>query len=259
MGNDVEIPDKANLKIGEVAKLLELEPYVLRYWETEFEQLHPDKTRSGQRVYKRADIEQIVHIRELLYTEQYTIAGARRQLELHPDAPVSGAAVDPARLTELEEANASLQQTCAQLRAELEEVEDARATLRAKLEQLEQERDVFHAQVETLEQQLARTSDRLEQKVSELAQIEAAEASRTAIDERWETMADQLNEDVVRLEREIEEYRQEIAQLITQRDQLEGRCEEYEAKLRHQKQGKHRVLELLHSELVGLHQLAHAR
>ena len=79
--NKVEIPDKATFKIGEVAKLLELEPYVLRYWETEFEQLTPSKTRSGQRVYEAEDIEQLVRIRDLLYVEQYTIAGARRQLK----------------------------------------------------------------------------------------------------------------------------------------------------------------------------------
>lgn len=77
----IEIPEKAYFKIGEVAKLLDVEPYVLRYWETEFDELDPEKTKSGQRVYQRIDIELLFQIRALLYEEMFTIAGARRQLE----------------------------------------------------------------------------------------------------------------------------------------------------------------------------------
>jgi len=79
---ELDIPEKTFFKIGEVAKLLDLEPYVLRYWESEFEMLDPDKTDSGQRSYRREDIELICQIRGLLYDEMFTIAGARRQLEL---------------------------------------------------------------------------------------------------------------------------------------------------------------------------------
>jgi DNA-binding transcriptional MerR regulator len=78
----VDIPDKTYFKIGEVAKLLDLEPYVLRYWESEFDVLEPGKTDSGQRIYQREDIELVCQIRGLLYDEMFTIAGARRQLEL---------------------------------------------------------------------------------------------------------------------------------------------------------------------------------
>ena len=78
----IQIPDKTYFKIGEVAKLLDLQPYVLRYWETEFDVLKPEKTKSGQRAYRRVDIELLFLIKTLLYDEMYTIAGACRQLKL---------------------------------------------------------------------------------------------------------------------------------------------------------------------------------
>ena len=71
---------KPFLKIGEVAKLLRVKPHVLRYWESEFPSLKPKKNPSGQRIYARADIEAIVEIQNLLYTQRYTIAGAKRML-----------------------------------------------------------------------------------------------------------------------------------------------------------------------------------
>lgn len=75
------IPDKLYFKIGEVAKLIGVEPYVLRYWETEFPQITPVKSQTGQRLYKRHDVETIVTIRELLYDQKFTINGARRKLK----------------------------------------------------------------------------------------------------------------------------------------------------------------------------------
>ena len=63
-----------------MSRLTGLEPYVLRYWETEFPQLKPDKGRSGQRLYKKKDVDNIFHIKQLLYKDGYTIAGARRKL-----------------------------------------------------------------------------------------------------------------------------------------------------------------------------------
>ena len=66
---------KLYYKIGEACKLLEIQPYVLRYWETEFPFLAPDKSRSGQRVYNEGELEIIRRIKELLYEEGYTIAG----------------------------------------------------------------------------------------------------------------------------------------------------------------------------------------
>jgi DNA-binding transcriptional MerR regulator len=76
----IKIPDRLYYKIGEVAQITKTEPYVLRYWETEFPFLKPTKNKSGQRLYKRKDVEIILRIKELLYHEGYTIAGAHRKL-----------------------------------------------------------------------------------------------------------------------------------------------------------------------------------
>lgn len=78
---DPRIPDKQFFRIGEVAGIAEVETYVLRFWETEFTSLKPQKTRSNQRMYSRKDVEQVLRIRDLLYEEGYTISGARRQLK----------------------------------------------------------------------------------------------------------------------------------------------------------------------------------
>jgi DNA-binding transcriptional MerR regulator len=68
-------------KIGEACKILDVQPYVLRYWETEFPLLKPDKSRSGQRVYSQREIDIIARIKQLLYDEGYTIAGAKKKLD----------------------------------------------------------------------------------------------------------------------------------------------------------------------------------
>jgi DNA-binding transcriptional MerR regulator len=68
-------------KIGEACKVLDIQPYVLRYWETEFPSLSPGKSRSGQRVYSEKELAVIRRIKELLYDEGYTIAGAKKKLE----------------------------------------------------------------------------------------------------------------------------------------------------------------------------------
>jgi DNA-binding transcriptional MerR regulator len=75
------VAKKLYYKIGEACKLLEIQPYVLRYWETEFPALNPSKSRSGQRVYSERELEIIRRIKQLLYEEGYTIAGAKKKLE----------------------------------------------------------------------------------------------------------------------------------------------------------------------------------
>ena len=75
------IPDKLYFRISEVSKLAGLEPYVLRYWESEFKLIKPIRTKSRHRLYRRKDLEIILEIKKLLYTEQYTIAGAKKRLE----------------------------------------------------------------------------------------------------------------------------------------------------------------------------------
>ncbi len=74
-------PSKLFYRIGEVSRLTGLEPHVLRYWETEFPQLRPEKGRSGQRLYKKKDLDHVFSIKRLLYKEGYTISGARRRLK----------------------------------------------------------------------------------------------------------------------------------------------------------------------------------
>ena len=75
-----EIPDKLYFRIGEVASLLAVEPYVLRYWETEFQSLAPKKSGTGHRLYRRKDVELLLKIKQLLYEKRYTIEGARQSL-----------------------------------------------------------------------------------------------------------------------------------------------------------------------------------
>lgn len=77
---DVVIPDKLYFRIGEVARLCRLPAYVLRFWETEFSSLKPVKSGTGQRMYRKRDVESVLHIKRLLYEDGFTIAGARAQL-----------------------------------------------------------------------------------------------------------------------------------------------------------------------------------
>ena len=76
-----EIPDKLYFKIGEVSDILGVEPYVLRYWQTEFPQLSPKKSGTGHRLYRRKDVELLLRIKELLYEKRFTIEGARQTLQ----------------------------------------------------------------------------------------------------------------------------------------------------------------------------------
>ena len=82
-----EIPDKLYFKIGEVSELLGVEPYVLRYWETEFAVLSPKKSGTGHRLYRRKDVELLLRIKHLLRDKRYTIEGARQSLHAEAKAP----------------------------------------------------------------------------------------------------------------------------------------------------------------------------
>lgn len=84
---DTKLPDKQYMKIGEVSRITSLNSSVLRFWETEFPQLRPVKSRSGQRLYTRGNVELILNIRHLLYQEKLTIAGARNRIAKTPDFP----------------------------------------------------------------------------------------------------------------------------------------------------------------------------
>ncbi len=81
---DFQIPDKLYYKIGEVAKFTGVKAHVLRYWETEFKTIRPNKSRSNQRLYRKQDVDLILRLKDLLYNQGFTIAGARKKLREKP-------------------------------------------------------------------------------------------------------------------------------------------------------------------------------
>ena len=83
---DSQIPDKLYYKIGEVAKFTGVKTHVLRYWESEFSAIKPNKSRSNQRLYRRQDVDLILRLKDLLYNQGFTIAGARKKLREKPVA-----------------------------------------------------------------------------------------------------------------------------------------------------------------------------
>jgi DNA-binding transcriptional MerR regulator len=98
-----ELPSKLFFRIGEVASLVGVEPHVLRYWEREFRSIRPTKSAKGQRVYSRKDVESLLRVRDLLYRDGFTIAGARKKLSTRAadaaDATVSADATEAAEGT----------------------------------------------------------------------------------------------------------------------------------------------------------------
>jgi DNA-binding transcriptional MerR regulator len=102
---DRQIPNKLFFKIGEVCEITDTQPYVLRYWESEFPALAPAKNSSGQRIYRRKDIETVLRIKQLLYEEGFTIAGAKKRLE----AEVGGKGPTPVSMASGAEAVAATQ------------------------------------------------------------------------------------------------------------------------------------------------------
>jgi DNA-binding transcriptional MerR regulator len=80
MASSIKIPDRIFFRIGDVAEILGVKPYVLRYWETEFSLVSPEKSSAGQRVYRRSDVEALMLIKHLRYEERYSIEGARKRI-----------------------------------------------------------------------------------------------------------------------------------------------------------------------------------
>jgi DNA-binding transcriptional MerR regulator len=100
VSGEVMIPDKLYFRIGEVSRLCGLPSYVLRFWETEFNQLKPTKSGTGQRMYRKIDVENVLRIKKLLYDQGFTIAGARQQLRAETkrkQSPLPFAVPTPAR------------------------------------------------------------------------------------------------------------------------------------------------------------------
>lgn len=115
-----ELPDKLFFRIGEAAQLVGVEPHVLRYWESEFE-MHPERSTSGQRMYRRKDIARFLHIRRLLHDEGFTIAGARKAL-LDPTAEPSPTSMAASRIHQAVERLTTVRQQIAEVRARLDQI-----------------------------------------------------------------------------------------------------------------------------------------
>jgi DNA-binding transcriptional MerR regulator len=117
---NASIPDKLYFRIGDVAKLCGVEAYVLRFWETEFPQLKPNKSGTGQRLYRRRDVELALRIKQLLYADGYTIAGARQVFATeNREARKTPPAQLPARRAS---ANGTAEKQLLKLRGELKEI-----------------------------------------------------------------------------------------------------------------------------------------
>src|SRR5881275_3685276 len=111
-----EIPDELYFKIGEVSDLLGVEPYVLRYWETEFSVLSPKKSGTGHRLYRRKDVELLLRIKHLLYEKRFTIEGARQTLHAEAKAP------KPQRVSKRVQAELFGEDPLPEIRRELKEI-----------------------------------------------------------------------------------------------------------------------------------------
>ncbi len=127
MGN-WEIPNKLYFSIGDVCKLVKLEPYVLRFWEKEFPSLSPAKGSNGRRMYRRKDVEMVMTIKLLLYEQGFTISGARKVLSEkkgnHPHMPADGrpSPSDPPSQKPLSDRRSVLMETIRQLKNELRSI-----------------------------------------------------------------------------------------------------------------------------------------
>ncbi|ABA88671.1 transcriptional regulator, MerR family [Syntrophotalea carbinolica DSM 2380] len=113
----VSIPDKLYFKIGEVAQLTGVKPHVLRYWESEFRQIRPVKSQGKQRLYRRDDIEFVLNLKDILYGQGYTIAGAKKILAKQAGSEKAASSVNPEEAVELLR---DIRRDLLQLRASLE-------------------------------------------------------------------------------------------------------------------------------------------
>ena len=117
----VHIPEKLFFKIGEVCDITEVQAHVLRYWESEFPMLAPQKNRAGQRTYRKRDVEMVLRIKELLYEDQYTIAGAKKKLasEIRGASKLKVVTPEMAAIASAEQVEASQQSAPASLPQQL--------------------------------------------------------------------------------------------------------------------------------------------
>jgi DNA-binding transcriptional MerR regulator len=121
------LPVKLYYRIGEVSEIVGVEPHVLRYWETEFRSIRPQKSRKGQRIYSRRDVDRLLKVKDLLYSHGFTIAGARKRLREGGAEPTAALAVAVAAVP-------AAPRPGAQLRAALGEIRRDIVTLLAELD-----------------------------------------------------------------------------------------------------------------------------
>jgi DNA-binding transcriptional MerR regulator len=119
-----DAPPKLYFRIGEVAELVGVEPHVLRYWEREFRGIRPTKSAKGQRVYSRRDLETLLRVRDLLYKEGFTIAGARKKLQRREGGPPGGAPRTSPRVSTAREQLLTLRQEIESFLVELDSMGD---------------------------------------------------------------------------------------------------------------------------------------
>ncbi len=117
MAGPRKLPVKLYYRIGEVAEIVGVEPHVLRYWETEFRTIRPQKSRKGQRIYSRRDVEKLLNVKDLLYTHGFTIAGARKQLRVGAVGASPASSSDPKTRTGLLELKKEVEAMLAELAA----------------------------------------------------------------------------------------------------------------------------------------------
>ncbi len=117
-----QLPDKLYFRIGEVAEIVGVEPHVLRYWETEFRSVKPEKSRKGQRVYSRRDVDVLLKVKDLLYGHRYTIAGAKRKLRTEGFEPVDDSDPVVREVKRLRETLGSIRQDLTQAIHDIDEI-----------------------------------------------------------------------------------------------------------------------------------------
>lgn len=243
----VDIPDKSYFKIGEVSRIVGVEPYNIRYWESQFRSIRPSKTKSNQRLYRRREIDLLLRIKSLLYNEGYTIAGAKKRLKeiLAEEAEGGGAEAsgDLGLSTEerraydakLAEAHGELEELHArveQLSSELDEVRaDEPAPAAPPAPDLSAQLANLTAKLERAELERARLAEALHESELQRAALErdAAEAAANGVAAVDSAEVDALREDLERLRSERDEARAALEAAGADRDEARAALEAAEA------------------------------
>ncbi len=172
--NGPVIPDKAFFRIGEVAEIVGVKPYVIRYWETEFKQLRPNKSRTNQRVYSRTDVQLLITIKTLLYTDGFTIEGARKQLTKSPRSKSGALPFPDAQDDQETPAEAAPVLESSQVKSFLTELDDSKSEL-SRLRKKVSDAEALSSELETklVEERRARTqlSDWVRKEMAEAMQM----------------------------------------------------------------------------------------